>query len=424
MWPNRPSVLTFIEESHVVPTQHTDPRTGDRASGLRVRVQRTNLNGQYMITPNDLFRGQGIYAELGVHERILLGAGLSCEDDWETSLEDIEAWLPGLGRDRHERVRRNLREHGFLSMSRTKIPAGQPSAGKYIWTFAFFMDPLASERRDQLQPTKVRDAGAPMPGFSGHRDGVDETAGQPMPGSQGHRRAGHRRAGPADQGDVYKEEKNQSLEEIPPYPPEGPAADVDGEAATGGGDSSRFDETGPGSGGDRTAGVERRPQQAGKPARFDEQTQLLLAAAVRAVREVRQGRRAGSWTEDAIREAMLTALDADREPGDVAWAIVHAAEDATTLVPNRINNEGWWVQAMSERFVPAPPPLARDKRCPRHPSEPAKGCRAHEIDRRVAAIEEAQAKQDAADDVVVGGGSRASQASQDDPVEAADPVWV
>ncbi len=183
---------------------------------VRVRVHRTNLNDGYLITPNDLFRGEGVYKGLSEHARLLLGAGLSCRDLWDTTLADIEAWLPSLGRDRQEAVRRELRERGFLSMEPNRD--GQ----EFHWTYAFHMDPLDDADRDELQPKtgkrSRKTAGQPEPGKAGHRDAdaTDESAGQPEPGFSGPRGSGHRASGHHARSLL---EKNHLEEEPPPPTP-------------------------------------------------------------------------------------------------------------------------------------------------------------------------------------------------------------
>ncbi len=184
---------------------------------VRVRVHRTNLNDGYLITPNDLFRGEGVYKGLSEHARLLLGAGLSCKDSWDTSLADIEAWLPSLGRDRQEAVRRELRERGFLSMEPNRD--GQ----EFHWTYAFHMEPLDVDDRDELQPKtgkrSRKTAGQPEPGKAGHRDAgvADESAGQPEPGFSGPRGSGHRTSGHHARS---LPEKNHLEEEPPPPTPQ------------------------------------------------------------------------------------------------------------------------------------------------------------------------------------------------------------
>ena len=193
------------------------PDRGKR-SPVRVEVQRQNLNDDYLITPNDLLRGRGIYAVLSEFARLLLGAGLSCASKWETTLDEIESWLPSLGRDRHEAVRRELREHGFLSATPHRIPPGHPDSGQYVWSFKFFMTPLPADQRDELQPKKPprKNPGPTMPGISGHGDDVGKTAGGTGPGSSGLRHPGLRHPGQGGSGLSYKEEKNHPEEEPPP----------------------------------------------------------------------------------------------------------------------------------------------------------------------------------------------------------------
>lgn len=197
---------------------------------VRVRVHRTNMNSDFLITPNDLFRGHGIYKALSGYARLLLGAGLSCADRWDTTLAELESFLDEeIGRNRHEAIRRELREHGFLRQVPGRVPAGEPDAGAFIWSFEFFMQPLDEQDRDALQAKKPRQPRVarkppvqPVPPQWGHRDdpaGNQETPGGATPPQSGHRRSGHGQPGPEHGGTAPYIEKNKLLEELPPLPP-------------------------------------------------------------------------------------------------------------------------------------------------------------------------------------------------------------
>lgn len=317
---------------------------GTRAAGIRVRVSRSNLNDDYLICPNALFRGVGVYAGLSEYARLWLGAGLSCANEWDTTLDDIEEWLPSLGRDRHEAVRRELRERGFLSMSRTQIPAGEPDGGKFIWTFAFFMDPLPVAERDQLQPKGTRKRGSEprgpeSQGIDDPIEQVDETAGGAMPGSPGHPRPGHGGPGPGDQGDVNK--KNHLEKNHPPLTPVADAA-----AST-------------------TAGAATRE---GEESPFDEETRQALSNCVQRVHALRP-----AWAPRAITAAMRQALDDGRAPNAVIAAMVAVAKDSTSKVPGRLNTEGdWWGAAPARIHRPS----SEVPRCRKqgHERQAADGC--------------------------------------------------
>jgi hypothetical protein len=190
-----------------------------RAAGIRVTVRRSNLNDGYLITPNGLFRGTGVYAALSVHERMYLGAGLSCSNAYDTTLEELDACIGSLGRDKREAVRRKLREEGFLTLERVS------DGHTFIWEFMFHMDPLPVADRDVLPAKKTKPA--PAKRFPPQLRQADVSAGQSKPCNPGHGRSpdGQGMAEALDpqglgvQGDVYKEEKNHSKKNQNPPPP-------------------------------------------------------------------------------------------------------------------------------------------------------------------------------------------------------------
>jgi hypothetical protein len=208
-------------------------KTGTNRAPVAVETRRVKKTDGFMITPNDLIRGDGIYAGLCPEERIILMGGLSCRDGYETTLDRIEGWLADAsgkvpGRNRQEAYRRTLRERGFLKTVRGNIPAGRPDGGRLRWTYTFFEEPLGIEQRDDLQAKKHHaadgddepggfdepddeTAAQTMPPNPGHGGPVNpetgKTPGQTMPPSPGHGSPGH--GGPGPGGDrVYKEEKN------------------------------------------------------------------------------------------------------------------------------------------------------------------------------------------------------------------------
>jgi hypothetical protein len=216
------------------------PKSGtNRSSTAVVQTRRVRPERNYTDIPNDLIRGSGIYGMLCPEERIILMAGLSCRDGYETTLDRIEDWLADAtgktpGRNRQEAFRRTLREQGFLVTERGNIPAGRPDGGRIMWTYTFFQEPLPIDQRDVLPAKKVRSAtiadaaegadeqnneiaGQTMPLDSGHGEGAegqtDKTPAQTTPPQPGHGQPGHGQPGPGDDR-VYKEEKDYGLEEL------------------------------------------------------------------------------------------------------------------------------------------------------------------------------------------------------------------
>lgn len=283
-----------------------------------VKVSRRNrITDGYMITPNDLFRGDGIYADLSPHERILLGAGLTCTDGYETTMERIEGWVEDLGRDRQEAARRRLRELGFLSMSQERFPAGDERAGEFYWAFAFFMDPLPPDERDKLPAKKSPEekkrravAARTTPVSSGHERDHDDSAGQSTPVS-----SGHGRSGPDGQGGTPIYKKNQGKKNPPPAP-----------AVT--------------SGSDRPAA---NPEEEEAPAADNPQAAVVV--------EVHAKRT--DWTPETIAEALTTAMSAGLGSLDYCRTVMLDLADGTkygiTRSPRRISERGPWWNA-------APPP--------------------------------------------------------------------
>lgn len=336
------------------------------AGDVRVRVRRRNLNDNYTIYANDLPRGHGVYACLEPLARLWLAAGLSCANDWETTLAEIESWIP-MGRNRHEDMRRQLREEGFLTMTPDRHPAGavddegKPIGGQLMWVYEFHMDPLPPEDRDELQPKKPKmsrrkKADTPataddqaMPRNPGHGPGEDETAGQSMPPFPGLGQPGHGQPGPGD-GDVAPYiEKNQGVEETPPpNPPGQPPAPSDRQAEEGG-DS-------------------------------DQQTQPNLSEIVAWFT------RRTDWTPAAIEKALTTSVE--RGLGSLiesAQALreieegLHDAVEGKTDHPGRLHarpSAAWWSNVRARRVAAAAAARAAGPRCskPGHEREAAAGC--------------------------------------------------
>lgn len=320
-------------------------RGTDRRGGVQVRVHRSNRNDGYLITPNELFRGEDMYADLPPLARLLLGAGLSCKDAWDTTLEDIESWLMDpekgrpIGRDRQEAIRRVLREQGFMTMTPDRVPAGQPNGGEFRWVIAFYMDPLPAEQRDKLNEKKPRGQSTPtVPGISGHGDDEQETAGQTEPGFSGPRVSGPGTSGPENQGALYKEEKNHGEKN----PPVGPAVTSPADAAA-----------------------------AIQGGRFDEQTKDMLGSARDEVLSLRPG-----WKPDDVTAAILAEIDAGRAPAAVARAVVELAKDRATQGPGRLKHAGpWWNEpAVGVAEGPMKWLDPNKARCKQHRGEPADGC--------------------------------------------------
>lgn len=140
------------------------PTVGNRApkrgTGVRVRTKRTSrIDREYMITPNALLRGEGVYSVLSSYARLLLAAGLSCGDH-EPTLEEIDGWIPELGRNRGQAVRRELRQHGFLRLRQSMRPDDRTEVGTFVWTYEFLADQLPVAECDELRPKKPTTAGS------------------------------------------------------------------------------------------------------------------------------------------------------------------------------------------------------------------------------------------------------------------------
>lgn len=194
-----------------------------RDAELEVEVFDTERpTDKFVQVTNALARGEGEYAEWDPLDRLYLIAGLSCRTGYKTTLKKMESWLPGVGRDRQEGVRRRLRERGYLSMTRRFATSGTSVGGQFVgWKVSFHWEALPVEQRDSLQSKKPKAAaptaaGQSMPGISGHGGSDDDGAGRTMPGSSGHGSSGHGSSGPEDQGvGPYIEKTNK---ENPPTP--------------------------------------------------------------------------------------------------------------------------------------------------------------------------------------------------------------
>lgn len=317
---------------------------GNNRGGVQVRVHRSNRNDGYLITPNELFRGEDVYADLPPLARLMLGAGLSCKDEWDTTLEDIEGWLMDpdkrrpIGRDRQEAIRRVLREQGFMTMTPDRVPAGEPDGGRFRWVIAFYMDPLPADQRDKLNEKKPRGkSSVTVPGFSGHGDDEEETPGQTVPGFSGPGESGHGTPGPENQGALYKEEKNQG-EKNPPLPPKPGSPAVVAGAVQGG--------------------------------RFDDETKDMLAAALAEVQSLKP-----RWKPDDVRAAMIAEIDDGRTSSAVARAVVELAKDPATQGPGRLKHAGpWWNEPAGGADGPVRYIDREAARCGEHRGEPADGC--------------------------------------------------
>lgn len=336
------------------------------AGDVKVRVRRRNLNDNYTITPNDLPRGHGVYACLEPLERLWLAAGLSCANDWETTLAEIESWIP-MGRNRHEDMRRKLREEGFLTMDKDRHPAGavdeegKSIGGQIMWVYEFHMDPLPPGERDELpekkaKPDRRRQPDTPpaspdtsMPRNPGHGPDADETAGQAMPPKSGPGQPGHGQPGPGGAGVTPYIEKNQGEEEPPPLTPhDQPPAP-----------SSRQPEPG----GDSPSGDE--PRLADIVAWFARRT---------------------TWEPDAVEDALTVCVERDLGSlTEVAQALRDVADgkydavEGPTSSPRRLYalpNAPWWSDVRARRAAAAAAARAAGPRCSvkGHERELADGC--------------------------------------------------
>lgn len=348
------------------------PRKSDKRK-IQVKVRRSNLENLFTIVPNALLRGDAApYDQLSEYARMLLGAGLSCADEWDTTLDRIESWLPSLGRDRQEAVRRELREHGFLTMEKAHIAAGGEGGGRFdAYEITFYMEPLPVEQRDYLQPLtgkKRKTAGQTTPGFSG--PGVDdtadepdpeETAGQTMPGFSGPGSSGPGSSGHGSSGPGVRTTEKRNIPR-----------------------STKDQKNPPSSSGSAESPQPEGEEQGGNDLSEEEREQLNAAVIVAV--DLRAGTAsAGDWTRDTVAAAMRKQINAGYAAEDVAAAMVTAAEDLSRTHPGGIG------YLLAKAAAPAPASPAADaappwvqgpmkwlpvgtKMCRTHPGCPAHAC--------------------------------------------------
>jgi hypothetical protein len=103
---------------------------------IDIDVQREKLTSRYLIAPNDLHCGRGVYAGLGLAERGMLAALLSLGPKWTTSRRALAQLAPGTGRDAMSQILDTLCQRGFLV--RRKINAG---GGRFRWIWTVSMTP-------------------------------------------------------------------------------------------------------------------------------------------------------------------------------------------------------------------------------------------------------------------------------------------
>jgi len=304
-----------------------------------------------MILLNALARGEDEYDDLTPFERLYLIAGLSCKDRHRTTLAKTERWLPGLGRDRQEAVRRGLREKGYLSMRRRWRGPENSARGSQFegWTMRFMAEALPPDQRDELQPKTGRrrsgeePAGDSTPGSSGHADGTtdnSESAGHRMPGHPGHANPGHANPGPEPQGVTPYIEK-EPREKNPPTPTE------------------------------ITASADVVPAEGGKADSKDTK-ELTLAMVVDWFVQRRP-----DWTRQAVEDALSTAQT--RGLGDLARCATALRElvegkHGRTDYPGRllVTSGGWWTAVAPQ---PRPRPTGPKCQVPGHHAQAAVDCK-------------------------------------------------
>lgn len=322
---------------------------------IRVRVRRApNITDNFVTIYNDLPRGAGEWAGLSAEARILLISGLSCRDGWDdATMESLEGWLPELGRDRQEAVRRELRERGFMTLRQQRIASG-PEAGMFEWEFEFHMHALPAEQRDVLKAKTAqrRRKKNSIPGTSGNGEDQTVSAGDSTPGFSGHEIPGNGGAGTGGQGGTPYIEKNYLEKEQTPLPPSpaagSPAVVADAEE---GGDSSEKN-TKPAPTMDAVVAWLLRQPEVGQ-----------LAAKYR------------NWEGPVIAETLTRAITDGR--GDLRFCsnvlLTLAKSGRARSARLLLENGPWWTA--EKPFVPAPAPADAGPRCqkPGH-TGPAEGC--------------------------------------------------
>jgi hypothetical protein len=136
---------------------------------LTIRVYRENLNDFFLISPNDLHRGEEVFAGMTLRGRALLAALLSMKDGWECNREAINELAPELGEAAMDTVIRELRDRRHLAQRRIR-----GERGRFVWEWYVFMFPLTPARYEAVC------AGRAIPQSSADGEVDGETAGDTM----------------------------------------------------------------------------------------------------------------------------------------------------------------------------------------------------------------------------------------------------
>jgi hypothetical protein len=289
---------------------------------INIHITTETLRDHFLISPNELHRGEGEYQGLTLHERGMLAALLTLPATHRTSRAGIEALAPELGRDKISSILRGLREKRFVYTRRFNV-----GGGKFTWQWRVYLRRQAPGFDPFAIPT-ITD----VPTIDGVLvDGPDVRKQAISPGHTIDASSG-------PQETSLKEEVPTVLEvpKEPPHPrPVGSEPAPPAPTASGGEDPTNLDEA-------ITAALRHQP----------------------------------TWRRVAVAAAVRQAIG-DGLPPDVAYrTIVDIAEGTrygpTHAGPQRIVSRGpWW--SSGAVFIPAAAPAMGD-RCPTHQGQPARSC--------------------------------------------------
>ena len=140
---------------------------------IEIEIHSETVNSEFLIVPNALLRGEGVWRDLRLTERAMLGALLTLPSSgWKTSRARVEAMASGHGRDAVTKILNGLRERHHLYTRRVKV-----GNGKFRWLWRVYMfpqpegfDPFTDEVGDGGERVS---AGRAIDWKPGHGKGVD-----------------------------------------------------------------------------------------------------------------------------------------------------------------------------------------------------------------------------------------------------------
>jgi len=305
-------------------------------SDIEIGISVESISDHFLISPNDLHRGDGEYAGLTLHERGMLAALLTLRPSngrqWNTSRASINDLAPELGRDKISSILKALATKRYLYKRRVNM-----GAGRFRWEWRVFMkarpdgyDPFANDV-PTIDGTTVD--GKSVNGCDLRKG--DVSTGRTIDGLSVTDRTSLK--------EVPNPKKYQKKTPPPPTPQTPPAPTT---------------ETSPTTGGEET----------------DEETTAITDAI----------RHQPTWRPIATRAAIRQAI-AEGLPGPVAYRVIVdlARGDTygpTTAGPQRIIARGpWWTPGAV--FAPAPSKNIKNE-CERHTGQLDGSCACCEGERR------------------------------------------